>query len=1179
MSSNSSSGGFVNVTHRNPCPICGKPDWCSVSEDGNVVLCRRAGNPAETRYDKNGGSYWIHRLSDSCKSTLSNPIHSRSVAHPAISLEPSVLDEMYRFLLHSLCLHQEHVERLQSKYGISGREIQQRGYRSWPLRGRADIVNKCLETFGFEKTTQVPGVIFKTERDGVALEAPYWTLAGAPGIAIPVRNMQGQIIAVKIRSDRAASEGNKYTYLSSKKYGGNGPGAQVHIPLYQGTNHEVVRITEGELKADSATIHSGIRTVSIPGVGAWNLVAPVLKELKPQKVFIALDADLFTNRNVAGPFISLVNALQKDWEIVIETWDDRGGAAKGIDDLLLAGGRPSLTTGPEQISALIQGLAETFKDAALFNGPAAAPQKTEAEMKSPSITKRLIEGVEPDYACHFLPLAQAQKKMEWTIRNYFHSEDAHPLLINATVGLGKTEIVLRILREEINQRRLRKAWYLCSTIELAGEINRRFGEDGATIRGRTQSSPDGRRLCQRWKIITQIQKSVLSVTKSMCRQGERVCPHYQDCLYLKQFEDAKTKSVLFMAHEYACIELGQDKPLPKPEIVILDENAMRIFLGDPYPFKKSQFLEDAQSYKDAAEMIDEEISEGRLPFERLEEAGCDAGKLKSIQGELDKESRPPILPGMSDDEIRKLVQQYKRNAAALVFGRLGQEWPAAVARNEIYSVKVIEDEIKILFRKAHKLPKESKILLLDATADKRLLEPSFPRIECVDIHAEQNLNVVQVHGFRGSKAAYDVQKKDGEWNEDVVFDKANMKISDSGRNHIQILNDFIDRILKQNPADKIAVITHADMEEKIMKSDRLTTGHFGNIRGLDGFKDCDAVIIAGRPQPSIRDIENQAKAIFFDKNVKIEPLDDILYLPETERGYLLKSGRRLGARIPYHPDPICNAMLEQVREAEIIQAIGRLRAVWSPRPKKVYLLTEIPIPGLIIDELIPYNGYVKLNRLSQAMNDLNGVLPLRADWLAAKFPHYWSTEKAAKRDLQRSQENSDTYYGELKGPIFYNIYYRKAGLLTHRQMLYEYRLSHQRRGSKCISIYDWQTTLNKLTEYVGEVVDLKLMASENGSDHEGSNGLSTYTQSSFSDAMDGSPVDSCRLDRPPEFDIHYPDCLEDLYSHLKGQIITRYGSGILEQALSEDCIRVKLPDEKEMRTLTIFEVQMPRLPA
>lgn len=47
------------VARKNPCPICGKPDWCSVSDNGEVAFCMRiqSGMPC-----KNGA--WLHFLKE-----------------------------------------------------------------------------------------------------------------------------------------------------------------------------------------------------------------------------------------------------------------------------------------------------------------------------------------------------------------------------------------------------------------------------------------------------------------------------------------------------------------------------------------------------------------------------------------------------------------------------------------------------------------------------------------------------------------------------------------------------------------------------------------------------------------------------------------------------------------------------------------------------------------------------------------------------------------------------------------------------------------------------------------------------------------------------------------------------------------------------------------------------------
>jgi hypothetical protein len=35
------SNRWRHVTPAHPCPVCGRPDWCSLSADGTLAACRR----------------------------------------------------------------------------------------------------------------------------------------------------------------------------------------------------------------------------------------------------------------------------------------------------------------------------------------------------------------------------------------------------------------------------------------------------------------------------------------------------------------------------------------------------------------------------------------------------------------------------------------------------------------------------------------------------------------------------------------------------------------------------------------------------------------------------------------------------------------------------------------------------------------------------------------------------------------------------------------------------------------------------------------------------------------------------------------------------------------------------------------------------------------------------------
>lgn len=59
--------GWKPATKANPCPICGRDHYCSISSDGNIVLCTRVKDGCMTRADGSAmeardGHGWLHRV-------------------------------------------------------------------------------------------------------------------------------------------------------------------------------------------------------------------------------------------------------------------------------------------------------------------------------------------------------------------------------------------------------------------------------------------------------------------------------------------------------------------------------------------------------------------------------------------------------------------------------------------------------------------------------------------------------------------------------------------------------------------------------------------------------------------------------------------------------------------------------------------------------------------------------------------------------------------------------------------------------------------------------------------------------------------------------------------------------------------------------------------------------------
>jgi hypothetical protein len=116
----------------------------------------------------------------------------------------------------------------------------------------------------------------------------------------------------------------------------------------------------------------------------------------------------------------------------------------------------------------------------------------------------------------------------------------------------------------------------------------------------------------------------------------------------------------------------------------------------------------------------------------------------------------------------------------------------------------------------------------------------------------------------------------------------------------------------------------------------------------------------------------------------------------------MRDGTRQAVRVRVHPDRRVRAVVEQVREAEMVQAIDRLRLIHSPRRKTVVILCNIPL-DLPVDELVTWRALAGDTRLTDALAacEENGweALPFVPSELHRLFPKLWETEKAAERWL------------------------------------------------------------------------------------------------------------------------------------------------------------------------------------
>lgn len=230
----------------------------------------------------------------------------------------------YTALLDRLSLTEDHRLALRRR-GLSDEWIENRRYRTLP---GAEERTAVLAGFGDDADVVFPELDLETVPGFVRDPGGNLQVASGPGLLIPVTDVTGLLVALKVRKD-GETDGAKYAYVSTSRDGRPSSGSPVHVPTHHGTSCETVRLTEGELKADVATFLSGVLTISVAGVQQWAKAVPVLQALGARKVLVAFDRDAAGERE-REPCAARLAA--EGFLVAMETWSPLDG--KGVDDVL-----------------------------------------------------------------------------------------------------------------------------------------------------------------------------------------------------------------------------------------------------------------------------------------------------------------------------------------------------------------------------------------------------------------------------------------------------------------------------------------------------------------------------------------------------------------------------------------------------------------------------------------------------------------------------------------------------------------------------------------------------------------------------------------------------------------------------------------------------------------------------
>lgn len=565
--------------------------------------------------------------------------------------------------------------------------------------------------------------------------------------------------------------------------------------------------------------------------------------------------------------------------------------------------------------------------------------------RSRSENTNLLPAPRSAFAAQTVSASEAKERMDEALSDYFRrlKEGYEPrLALRLTMGLGKTTQTVAQLKEYLSDESGKLIEVYVPRHALADEWEEKLSGVRAKVvhvyprtggklesNGQRQFQP----LCDRADYVRELEQNGVPVYRNAClgTGDDERCVHFGSCEYLKQFRmpsfDFETTGNVVRLYTHASLGLPRNEfeEERQPDLVIVDEGFLSSLVGD-FPAVSAEEVRrhiKHDRHRRLGSIIVDALSDPEGPglLEELKEQGVTRNDLSQI----DLSDLAPNVSFETERRVQVSIPSAKTyNALRRLLRVLAEEFhlPGRTAPARLWYAEN-EGKIVICEQKELRVNAKCPVLFLDATADPVLLDRLLPFTEFQRIDVHQNAIVTQVYDRTGSNTW---------WNDN----------SDREDELAEVLSAWVDA------GERPLVISHKALADRLRARnlDGVNVGHFGGVRGSNEFEDCTVVFITGRNSPPPSLVEQHARAMFWESNPPLIYEDPSQQLPLSLEGYWQSercSQPQSGVMVNTFRDPRIAAVHRQIREAETIQAVARLRLVWSPLTKYVFLLGNLPV--------------------------------------------------------------------------------------------------------------------------------------------------------------------------------------------------------------------------------------------
>jgi|APThiThiocy_cv2_1041547.scaffolds.fasta_scaffold00492_20 hypothetical protein len=962
---------------------------------------------------------WLHQLAPADEGVTISDFKAslnRGAAAEIKPLPPELTDRINRALLALCPLTETH------RFYLVQAGVDPLGCGSLDYSQAATIARQLAEQFG-EATARRHPILLKVEREN---GRNYWTIAGAAtGILFPATNVEGQILGIQIRKDQPRGSEDRYRWLSHAGLGGT------PLTVFQtatgAANSHMVIITEGYKKAANAARAWACHAISLAGVAAYKEadLLHTLESLNAGVIALAFDQDKRHNPQVKTAeqrILKLLAAALPESKLFYLNWAETSG--KGLDDALAVGAEfhfdEALAAGTIEGTRLVNDLPGLVVDRAFSQiGPLYTVEGARSQHRAffgrllvhPNKTQRVITSPTGTGKSRAADDALADTLMEgnlsgrWLLlapnRANIAERIAPGTLLGKAVKAGRAAIQQGRTLFDIEELKIvgRKstaedcanpqaadagaarqvtARVVCAQCPFGSDQN--WQDHAAEIGYSLDQTPN-----RPWKCETQ---GYLN-SRKISRQAQLVIATKEAYLnnsdLLAEFDGGVIVDEELLGYLLEIITI---------DTAILGGWREKIAVkGLNFPAWEQLFRIIETAFNNLAESQEQSTSAQLLESrEHLQTAAATLGvDLEQVLLDCYRDGQGP-----DHDGVYGFERHYRHNARLVLPFRAGADLLAALEDKDNpprFSRQPNGSYVLVAHRPRRHLIEQLKdktLVVLDATMPPAL-KMLLPDLKEIHYRVKQNLHITQI-----TNALYTKRDLFNQATRQRV-EAAIRSFASGSRNHLSIVP-----------------LRFQDGPEALQLPEKSRSEHWGLHRATSRFSDCDSLVLVGhhlRPIDYIRAEIIACRAYAGGELSQEPPGPGQQQLKLRLYNHHLANGRGAGRWMRADADSDIQAAIEHDYTANIIQAIGRLRAAIRPDylpQARVLILCNEPVADLKIDVLTtidelttdPPQDQIFINDSYMKSDDSGELVPVYTAVMEGKDP--WD-EELVQDETRQSQ--------------------------------------------------------------------------------------------------------------------------------------------------------------------------------